>query len=501
LAAVVTGRLVLHVLLYASGFESLTADEFARVVTAARWAEHPYWQTHGDWLPLHPYLYGAVLKLWWNLLWAPRGLTILFGVVAIVGMALLTRMALGSWRCGLVGATLLAINPGHLWLSATPLTEGPYTAFVVGAVAALLRHLRRGGPAMVLLSGALLGLACGLRYEGWMLAMPYTGLLLHRAVRRSAPGGDCAALVVAAALPWVVPVLWLTGHWLATDDPLHFLHSIRQYKLTWYGGAQSYASYLRTFFRLDPFATVLAPVGCVLALRAARRDGALFALVLLCVIPFVVFVGLHRGQVESINNSVRYLGPFLFLTYPLVVVALETIGRSIIRGRGKGYRFWCAALAFIAAGWQLHTAFGFVPDGNAVGLRIGQRLHELRAADGREPPRPAVIELTYWTYLAIHVGANDVDRILYDRAIDLQHRQTRSLIYWDWPALRACLRQYDVGYIAVRTPELSAVLHKRLGVESGVTVGEWEILTVPSPEGGEAASPASAACPLSLPAG
>jgi hypothetical protein len=78
-------RLVIQALLYARGFESMTADEFGRTVLAARWAEHPYllWG-EGPWLPLFMYMHGLALKLVWELLWAPRLITILFGLASIV---------------------------------------------------------------------------------------------------------------------------------------------------------------------------------------------------------------------------------------------------------------------------------------------------------------------------------------------------------------------------------------------------------------------------------
>jgi hypothetical protein len=112
-----------------------------------------------------------------------------------------------------------------------------------------------------------------------------------------------------------------------------------------------------------------------------------------------------------------------------------------------------------------------------------------------------MIELTYWAYLAIHVGANDVDRILYDRPIDLEHRASESLIFWDWPAVQACIARDDIAYFAARTPELRLMLHRRLGTDDGIMVGRWEIMPVPPRVRDEAKSAEGAACPLPLPMG
>jgi hypothetical protein len=61
---------------------------------------------------------------------------------------------------------------------------------------------------------ALLLLRCGLRYEGWMIAIPYTGLLLYRVARGAVTGRARGATLLAALLPWVIPGIWVAGQWL-----------------------------------------------------------------------------------------------------------------------------------------------------------------------------------------------------------------------------------------------------------------------------------------------
>jgi hypothetical protein len=135
LVGIVVARLALHVALYASGFPSLTADEFARVVIAARWAEHPFWQTQGEWLRLYPCLYGAGPWTWWDLVWAPRILTIVFGIVGIVasvphsgGAALAMPRARRRRTPGREPRPSLA--------GPTPAQRGGVPAFVIAALAA-----------------------------------------------------------------------------------------------------------------------------------------------------------------------------------------------------------------------------------------------------------------------------------------------------------------------------------------------------------------------------
>jgi len=364
---------------------------------------------------------------------------------------------------------------------------------MAGALAALVYHLRGGGPRTILVSATLLGLACGFRYEGWMFAIPYTGLLIFRAVTVQGRSGDRTVVLAAAALPWVIPDLWIWGSWVATNDPLQFLHTIRSYKLAWYGGERSYAMYPRAWWRLDPWATMLIPLGCMVSMLRTRRDPPIAVIGWLYVISTLVFVALHRGQVESTNNSVRYTGPFLFVGYPFALIAIDALWRRFQPTSSSLRQLAFGAIALGALAGQVRGAFAFIPDGNAAGLAVGRAIRDLRAIDHVTPPRTAMIELAYWSYLAVHVGADDVDSIVYDREIDLAQRRSSSLIRVNWPALRACISQWDVGYIAARTPELRAILERHFGSATAVKVGDWEIFRM-APNVGP--SDAGVPCPL-----
>jgi predicted membrane-bound mannosyltransferase len=88
LVALIVVRVLLQVVLYRSGFLSLSADEFGRTYFAARWIQTGETYSYGPWLPFHMYLYGAALSLWGDMLWMPRLVTIVMGVISIVFMYL-----------------------------------------------------------------------------------------------------------------------------------------------------------------------------------------------------------------------------------------------------------------------------------------------------------------------------------------------------------------------------------------------------------------------------
>ena len=146
---------------------------------------------------------------------------------------------------------------------------------------------------------------------------------------------------------------------------------------------------------------------------------------------------------------------------------------------------------------QIHTTFQFVNDPSAEGLAVGQKIRALRSDHSDISQRPVLIELSYWQYLAIHVGANDVSSIIYDRERDIGQRQAPSLLVTDIEAFRNCLSLYRLSYIVVKSPELRDIVESSLKISPSEEVNEYAFYQVPENLLKESAT-ANNSCPLSF---
>jgi hypothetical protein len=295
-----------------------------------------------------------------------------------------------------------------------------------------------------------------------------------------------------ASIPWIFPLAWIAGNCLQTGDPLHFLHTIRTYKSTWYGGGGSYLAYLQTFFRIDPYATVIGALGIAASVVLYMRRKALVWFVLMATAPFVAFVCLHGPQVEPPGNYVRYLGPFLFVIYPIVGMTTEIGVKWVARSQAAS-RALLALVALGIVGSQIYTTFHFTNDPAADGLEVGQRIRALRQQHPGTHEYPVLIELSYWQYLAVHVGANDVSNIIYDRPLDLEWRQSRSIFLSDERVIRNGLSLCRVSYVIVKSSDLRRIVQHVLKAQPEVEVNGYAFYPVPSDLG---ATPGGRACPL-----
>ena len=276
---------------------------------------------------------------------------------------------------------------------------------------------------------------------------------------------------MAAALPWLPPFAWIIGSYVATGNPFAFLDGIKAYKLQWYGDNKSYSNYIAPFLKIDPYLTWFGLIAIMVCWYLHRKAKALQWYIAATLIPFASYIFLHGGQLEPPGNYIRYLAMYVFLFYPalgyLLIMTLKAIPAKKLQ---RSLLILCLVLV---ATTQISTAFHFVNDPAADGLAVGLTIRTLRAQDPALAQRPVMIELSYWQYLAIHVGANDMDRIVYDRILDIDLRKTQSLLLTNDRLFQACLKSYNISYVIVKDAQLRTVLEDTLQLHAANTVNGY----------------------------
>jgi len=478
----VIARLGLQALLYHAGFQAFTADDFGRTVVAAIWAQKPFAQWCAVWLPFPMYMYGVALRFIWELVWVPRAIGIVFGIAAILLMYQLSEALFDEHRIGLVGAILLAINPVHIWLSSTPLTETVHIALVLAFLLCLVLYSKSKNHVFLYLGAFSLAIANGFRFDAWIVSGLFSLYIVGegtvRVLRQDRYTRQAPLLPVAAIIPWVFPIVWLTGCCIETGNPLFSPAWTLSYNKTWYGSARDFSAYLDTFLGIDPCLPILAPLSLVTCLIRYRSSRSVKWYVVMAVIPLAIFVCLMGGQIEPPANNTRYFALYAFILYPSVAYLLSSAVGRITRSQLVEIVLLTIVVLVIVV-TQVHATFQFVNDPAADGLEVGKRIRALRAEHPELSQRPVLVELSYWQYLAVHVGANDISLLIYDRELDLEHRQTVSLFLSDLGAIRNCLALYNVSYIAVKSPEIKEVIERELGMLSSEEVNHFSFYRVP----------------------
>lgn len=481
LLILIASRLITQIFLYSAGFTSLTADEFGRTVLAAQWAQEPFMLWNGPWLPFQTYLYGIALKINWELIIVPRLITIFIGILSIIIMYLFTILLFDNKTIGFISAFLLAVNPAHIWLSSTPLTEIVHTLLIISSMLLFLYYIKNSKIQYLYLSSIVLAFANGFRYEAWMISLVYSLTLLGFGwikLRDEHLETKFVHLLIAACLPWVFPIAWLAGNYFVTGDPLSGAKTVKLFRISRTGDIKSYPSYFYTLIGIDPFAVLLLiPAAIYAAFQKDRYQGIRWYL-LMVFVPLLIFFLVHGGQLEPPGNYIRYLAPFVFLTYPLIAYGIYRITTLFVSQRN----FQIIAIILmllIISGRQVYSAFQFNNDPSAIGLEVGKTLRKLREDDGQSQPAPALIETLMWEYLAFHVGANDVTSIYYDRELNFYNPDQASW-FEESESLRNCISYHHAKYIVAKSPELIQSISESMEFEPVTEVNDYSIFTIPS---------------------
>ncbi len=212
---------------FAAGAHLWHYDARAHLVVARRVLDSltPGWiQLGAVWLPV-PHLLN-VLPAKVDALYRTGLFASLLGVAAfLVGawaLAAAAREATRDRMAGVVVIAIVVLNPGWLYLQATPLTEPLFLALAGGLALGVVRWRARGRVSGLALATVSAFLACLTRYEAW----PMTALAVVVAFW-GAPGDRRRARRAAlgmAGLGLLLPVVLFALHsWISTERPFYVM--------------------------------------------------------------------------------------------------------------------------------------------------------------------------------------------------------------------------------------------------------------------------------------
>ncbi|MFN8535451.1 MAG: glycosyltransferase family 39 protein [Dehalococcoidia bacterium] len=396
----------------------------------------------------------ALLAACLDLLVVPRIFSVALGLAAI-GLVGAIGASLAGRRAGLFAAALLAADPGHLWVSATPLAENLHLALILVALLGVVRLLRDERTGWLALTGIALTLASTVRFEAWLFSGLFGLFVVLWLVHRRPPGAVAALALMTAGAPWLFPIAFIAGNALLLGDPLFWPNAFRAYNLRAYGPGADPAGVWEALWMIQGPLLAATVAGGFWA--AVRRDRVTrIYLVAVAAPTLAVLVVLAAGR-EPLNNLVRYLVPFVALFAPLTggmaSAFFDRLGRrSALLGAAA------AGLAALLLGVRL-TADAPVEPSNS-GLAAGRRIAALRAS-GQLPPGPLVVDSSNLAVYAMMVGANDVRTIRLDRPAD-RRVAAPPVLTLEATDLRACLAQVDAVGVVARTPGVEALPGARL---------------------------------------
>ncbi len=447
--------------LYLVGLYSVSADDSARALLGHDLTLAKALEPVGSWPPLPKILTGLALKVYDDLVIAPRILSNATGLLTLGALVLLSHLLFGDRMITLVTGMLGVLLPQRLILSVAPLPDIYVYLFTLLAAAFLIGWLRRGGAAALTAASICLLLAATVRYEAWFFNVVLAFYLLYRALIRRDLGFGMfvlnAALLAAFPCAWIVntylhygslSVLGLTSQQFVMNRGLDIVYAVRNHVIT--------------IFLQDVAFGPAFLIGSLGLLYFVVWDRAIRAWALLLFIPLAVFGAIMAATLSiSLTASYRLDGMWVLLLVPFAAWAIVWLAQRIARAPVGQYlavaimAYVCVAPFALRSQAIAQHAFTENPWLMSRGERaLGMRLRTLLRADDRNILLDAIDNLDF---LHVIVFANAPERFILNVDADPDH-----------VAVYASRRDY---YVKINDTEIvEAYLTDKFAVESGLDV-------------------------------
>lgn len=455
-------KLALGIYLYSLGFLSLSADEYSRGITAARWAldgSIPLGIYMYAWLPFETYVNGLALKIWDNVIWTPRITVFIFSCVLLVYFLKLVRYISKSLVVTLIAGLFLVFNHWFVWLSGTPMLDIYYLAPFVAGLYYVTKWIEERRGVLLLAGGILFFISTGFHSQSWILvnaanlfvagfAAGFLGKKNWRAV-----SGIAGFLLLGN----LFIILYLPIERTATGEWLHMFrdHAVRT--LPYYadydiGLREKLAYYPRLVYQSASWIVWLFfPVGIYAALRGQRRAAALFPLAA-GLVALAVYSVYNVYSVPAAAAPGRYALPFFILFAPYSALGIYTLFFRNVRAPISWLLRGAAAALVVYVIW---TSFLKLPEYETKGAReaVNVGLFVRDAIENESPDEEGIviIERAYWDFLYVMLAVRHFDVVRYDRPITDEYAGTPSdFLSMSDAEILARLKKENARFIIVR---------------------------------------------------
>jgi hypothetical protein len=168
---------------------------------------------YGFWLPLYQFTCAVINVFVRNGFYTGKIVSAIFGVGVCLLIYRITLRLTANRTAALLGFVLIALNPLHIFYSASAMTDVPHAFFVLAALYFVLKR----GWVLAAIFAALAGLT---RVESWMLIALIPAIQFLRERRVS---------IVTIVILIIPPLFWFYVSWKATGNWLACFESRQQY--------------------------------------------------------------------------------------------------------------------------------------------------------------------------------------------------------------------------------------------------------------------------------
>jgi hypothetical protein len=481
LLIIVLTAIIIQIILYTSGFYSISADESGRTLLAYQWMKGEIKETP-TWLPFYTIAIDASLKIIPDLFWTPRIAGSLFGILAFISFIWLVHQLFRDRYITILSSVIGLFFPTRVILSAVPLSESMFFLFIFSGTASFIIWLRSGKDFNLVSASVCFAISSSIRYEGWFFsAALFVLIIIFTKMKRE--GSSVKHIIVVALIGFAFPVYWFIYQaGISGGNPVQFfIDQSRGYEKS---QGITFLTILKnnhlTRFIHHNLIYICFP-GLIVLVYLFFRDNLirkLFFLLLLTFIPLVLISFTGRGT--PTHNIWRISELWNILLIPFTAYFIKNIQSFDLRFLKQLQRMKVPLIVSVLIIYYLIHIYRLtgIDAFTAEDLRTGRFL-EKEIIPLTDEKNKILIEVPDWSYINIIVASNNPDRFVVNSEGGPK-RKENEIITYEKDIIPDELTAIKVKYLFIKSKELKNKIDAYPFFKKKVKLDKWTLYELQS---------------------
>lgn len=483
-------KIIVQYTLYENGFISVSADEFARGIRAARWAQNPSVDILSDiratWLPFEKYLNGSILLIWPDVIWAPRLTVFIASCLLSIILYLLFNSLFKNSLVAALSVAFLIFQPWYAWLSGTPMLEMYYFLFFSLGVYLFISWLKKEKMVYWVIGGLCFLTATGFHVQSWVYINIFNLLtivyfiknLKQRNLKKVFP------LIGFYFLGNSLIIIFSMIEFIVTGNIFGFLSAHTNYSKWFYGG-YSVPFMEKAFYyprlilnNVSAVVWIFFVIAIFVILHERIKGWKLFPL-LFALLSLLLNSGMNIISVPATAAPGRYSLIYIIAMSPYLAYGLVRILSINMPDDLKlpGYILKLLSLIIFLAAiiWGMVNLPDFPRVVSIDAVKAGRFINSLLVQHSQGQVPNYMVELKYWDFLGVEATGKFYDHVIYDRVYDIYDRNTESIFTETSIIPYPELSSQNVKYVALKSDNLKNNAESMDRLKFLADYGEWVV--------------------------
>ncbi|MEO8446177.1 MAG: glycosyltransferase family 39 protein [bacterium] len=252
-------KILFQVIVLASGYRWLSADDYCRTVKSFEWLQRPVIDS-GVWLTPHFWINGFVMIFVKDLFVAATVVNFIFSALTLLYFYKAIILCFDK-RIAFVSSLVFCLFPFQVWLSISGLPESVFFFFIIAGIYYFIKWKISAGKSKYLMFSAIsFALSNGFRYEGWLFSgvfvlLVLSEILIERKINRNIIRNFFISLISFSTIIW-----WLLQNYFDHQNMFFFAEETTKIfkEFNTAGFMQRLVQYPTFIFFIAPLTTFLA---------------------------------------------------------------------------------------------------------------------------------------------------------------------------------------------------------------------------------------------------